>query len=204
MVLLVLPKNTNKISPLDVVEGTSHNSLHGHPEEGSHHSPPVEDESRKIMSSPSPVMQQTIVDLCLRVAATFTADEVPSLVEKWLGLGPVESSLAPFNGVLQSLLDPSSIFYQTNTGNANIVVNVVLARLSDLRPTGPRGTTSGSTSKAEENPTVQELGEALQHYQQSKATVPLVVVICPEKDPPGRKLLERTLEQIVCTVNVAR
>ena len=78
------------------------------------------------------------------IAATFTAEPVQNILEFWMGeLNlPATVEFAPYDQVLQQLLDPVSLLARNRHG-----VNVALVRLEDwLRlsarlggPGGPRG-----------------------------------------------------------------
>ena len=73
--------------------------------------------------------------LRLAIAATFTADPIASVISFWKN--ETESELdvrfAPYNQVLQSLLDPSSELSLNSRG-----ANVILLRLEDLAPDAER------------------------------------------------------------------
>ncbi len=76
-----------------------------------------------------PPRSSTLQTVSIRIAATFTAEPMVPVLEAWLnalGMAP-DVSVAPFNQVLQQLLDPESLL-STNRGG----VNVVLVRASDL------------------------------------------------------------------------
>ncbi|MBI5629286.1 MAG: HAD-IIIC family phosphatase [Elusimicrobia bacterium] len=73
----------------------------------------------------------------LAVAAFFTAEPVGASLSFWLGkLGFLyKVEFAPFNQVLQQLLDPSGLFSRNRDG-----VNVILARYGDLKGVLPEFT----------------------------------------------------------------
>ncbi|CAD7967054.1 unnamed protein product [Amoebophrya sp. A25] len=103
-------------------------------------------------------------------ASTFTIDEIPKLVgEKW-GNVELDAGLAQFSQVYQSLLDASSLFYNTAPG----ALNVALVRLGDLKAVAEKqvgGSNPGS-----------ELAAACQTYHAaSTAKAPLTLLLCPEE-----------------------
>ncbi len=115
------------------------------------------------------------------IAATFTAEPLRPAIAFWgktIGMD-VEICFAPYNQVLQTLLDPGSDF-GTNTNG----IDVVLARLSDL----------GDASQIEAN--ILSLGEELRAAP-ARLHVPLIFCLCPSVHNEARweSLIESALEE---------
>lgn len=115
------------------------------------------------------------------ITATFTADLVAPSLEFWgrqLNL-PSDVEVAPFYQVLQHLLDPSSLVSRNQDG-----VNVILMRHEDwLRyEENVNGTENGSKSvhlsEAKLRQVTEEFIQAVQTFM-ARATVPLIICICP-------------------------
>ncbi|WP_031500293.1 HAD-IIIC family phosphatase [Bryobacter aggregatus] len=112
-------------------------------------------------------MASTSVPFCFAFASTFTAEPIEHTIEFWRG--PLHSEFttqfAPFGQVIQTLLDPASVF-GTNTHG----LNVLLFRWRDL----------GDARRREEN------ANALRAAIEAKAgqlAAPLLVV--PDEELPG-------------------
>lgn len=106
--------------------------------------------------------------LRLAIAATFTADPIAPVISFWKSEtdSDLEVQFAPYNQVLQSLLDPSSELSLNRNG-----VNVILLRLEDLAP-------DAETLEANVHHIADELRSAPE-----RLSVPLIVILCPS--PPG-------------------
>src|SRR3954453_1536961 len=106
--------------------------------------------------------------LRLAIAATFTADPIASVISFWKNEteSELEVRFAPYNQVLQSLLDPSSELSLNRRG-----ANVVLLRLEDLAP---------DAALLESN--VHHIADELRAAPE-RLSVPLIVMLCPS--PPG-------------------
>jgi FkbH-like protein len=114
------------------------------------------------------------------IAATFTADPLCPVVDFWgceLG-SPFEVRFAPYNQLLQTILDPHSEFAENTHG-----LNVVLARLEDLGQFSGNG--RSSFSRIEENVAqlVTELRSAAMRLHS-----PLLFCLCPS---PGIEEFEK-------------
>ncbi len=102
--------------------------------------------------------------LRLAIAATFTADPIAPVISFWKNEteSDLEVRFAPFNQVVQSLLDPSSELSLNRSG-----VNVVLLRLEDLAP---------DAALLEAN--VHHIADELRSAPE-RLSVPLIVMLCP-------------------------
>lgn len=100
----------------------------------------------------------------IAIAATFTADPIAIPLGFWSGplSTPLEAVFAPFDQVLQSLLDPTSVLRQNKHG-----LNVVLFRYADL----------GDEQRRAEN--LQALAGALAAVP--AGPVPYLVIACADK-----------------------
>lgn len=121
------------------------------------------------------------------VCSSFTAEPVGEYIEYWLNrLGVVgEVSFAPYDQVLQQLLDPRSIL---NTNAAGL--NAVFVRAGDVR-------VDSSTALGDEDARswAAELASAIVE-QCARARVPLLVVVCPEAGrPPAAGAFYEELER---------
>jgi len=103
--------------------------------------------------------------LSVRIAATFTAEPLRRVLEAWLRELELEPELvfAPFNQVLQQLLDPASLL----GGNAS-GVNLVLVRPVDL----------GAETPAQARATAREVGAALAEAA-VRQPIPTLVMVPP-------------------------
>jgi FkbH-like protein len=101
----------------------------------------------------------------IAIAATFTADPIALPLAFWSGplSTPLETAFAPFDQVLQSLLDPSSVLRTNGHG-----LNVVLFRHEDL----------GESTRRGEN--LKALAGALAAVPAGPA--PYLVIACAESD----------------------
>jgi FkbH-like protein len=109
--------------------------------------------------------------LTVLVAATFTAEPIEAALGFWLReLGYQETvAFAPYNQVLQQLIDPRSALGR-NTGG----VNVVLVRFEDWARFRKDGADEETVIRAG----VDELSAALRAYAGRSAT-PVIVCVCP-------------------------
>lgn len=116
---------------------------------------------------------------CFALSATFTAEPIESALTFWgkqFGL-PLEVRFAPYNQVMQSLLDPRSVLAKNSYG-----LCVVLVRPADLGET---------PEQAERN--VLELARTA---ATARLGVPLLFVLCP---PAGDALAARVKEALAGT-----
>lgn len=110
------------------------------------------------------------VPFSVRLAATFTAEPLQGVLDTWLrefGFAP-DSQFAPYNQVLQQLLDPGSLL-ATHQGG----VNVILVRACDLSADSPARARSAA----------REVGAALSEASTRDGCQTLVVV-CPAAAGP--------------------
>jgi len=113
-------------------------------------------------------MTSPLSPLSVRLAATFTAEPLQTVLESWLrefGFAP-DLEFAPFNQVLQQLLDPGSLLASHGGG-----MNVVLVRACDLSADQPARARSAA----------REVGAALAEAATRDGAQTLVVV-CPAAD----------------------
>jgi amino acid adenylation domain-containing protein/FkbH-like protein len=110
----------------------------------------------------------------LAVAATFTAEPIESALGFWvdkLEMG-AEIEFAPYNQVMQTLLDPESLFSTNRTG-----VNVILLRLEDwIRDMQPDA--GGEEHFRQLDSNAEELVAAIARVA-TQASVPMLVCFCP-------------------------
>src|SRR5436189_1424910 len=94
-------------------------------------------------SSDQPLEPQRIA-----ITATFTAEPLEKPLAFWMKEleMPMRIEFAPYNQVLQQLLDPSSILSTNNNG-----LNVVLVRFEDWQRNGRDVKVLNSQQKVEEN-----------------------------------------------------
>src|SRR3954464_2956028 len=102
--------------------------------------------------------------LRLAIAATFTADPIAPVISFWKNEtdSDLEVRFAPYNQVVQSLLDPASELSLNRNG-----VNIVLLRLEDLAP---------DPAMLEAN--VHHIADELRSAPE-RLSVPLIVMRCP-------------------------
>ena len=104
----------------------------------------------------------------IRISATFTAEPIQPVLEFWARqLGerwPIQ--FAPYNQVLQTLLDPGGLFAQNREG-----ANVILVRPADLAQF------AGATEADEDR----RLAEILATAAAQRFAVPTLVAICPPR-----------------------
>lgn len=120
------------------------------------------------------------------IAATFTAEPLrnylPFIAEN-ISL-PLQWEFAPYNQVLQQLLDPNSLFTSNREG-----INIVLYRPEDWL----RYDTSGQDPQIKIDKYNQELAQAITSYA-AKQTPPCFILECPPSPPfqknPPHPLLE--------------
>ena len=84
----------------------------------------------------------------IAITATFTAEPLEKPLGFWMQEleMPMRIEFAPYNQVLQQLLDPSSMLSTNRDG-----VNVVLVRFEDWQRTGPDAKALNSNQKVERN-----------------------------------------------------
>ncbi|WNV78054.1 SDR family NAD(P)-dependent oxidoreductase [Bacillus atrophaeus] len=117
----------------------------------------------------------------LVIASTFTAEPLSDIFSFWdtklkLGFKPV---YAPYNQVIQQLLDPASLYYQNTHG-----INILLFRFEDWCRYGERDDRGSSLPPIEEfdqliRKNTRELIEAISTYKQ-RSNTPMLVCVCPE------------------------
>lgn len=109
------------------------------------------------------------VDAAIAICATFTADPVRESIQYWLDQlhHPARIEFAPYNQVVQTLVDPDGLFARNKSG-----LNVVLLRFSDWERF--RGRASAERYA--------ELIAALKTAS-SMASSPILVVDCPSSPP---------------------
>ena len=115
------------------------------------------------------------------IAGTFTVEPVAASINFWmqeLGI-PSRVAFAPYNQVLQELLDPASLLSRNEKG-----VNVLLIRLADWL--GSRGRVCSSRERKCNNAievqrTAGQFVQAVRQFVQRSA-VPLLVVFCPNPE----------------------
>jgi len=109
----------------------------------------------------------------IAIAATFTAEPLEKPLGFWVQeLGtPMRIEFAPYNQILQQLLDPSSLFSTNRHG-----VNVVLLRFEDWLRSGPDARVLNTRQNVEGN--LRELAAALTAAAERLPT-PYLVCLCP-------------------------
>jgi FkbH-like protein len=107
---------------------------------------------------------------CFSVAASFTAEPLEPVFRFWGGQlnASVDVRFAPYNQVMQTLLDPASVFASNGHG-----VNILLVRLEDL---GLDVTQPASATRATEN--TAHLIDAIRAAHERFA-VPVILSLCP-------------------------
>ena len=107
----------------------------------------------------------------LAISATFTAEPVEPVLAFWGRqlASPFEVRFAPYNQIVQTLMDPSGEFVSNLHG-----ANIVLMRLEDLAQFDRWD--SGALSRIESN--LDDLIGAIRDTPQ-RTSVPLMVVLCP-------------------------
>ncbi|HWX41159.1 MAG TPA: amino acid adenylation domain-containing protein [Blastocatellia bacterium] len=114
----------------------------------------------------------------IAIASTFTAEPVKDSLGFWtqkLGL-ECDIVFAPFNQVLQQLLDPSSLVSLNRNG-----INVLLIRFEDWRATEGEPRSAWLTS-SEIRPVFEEYVDELAHairLSADRAGAPIIIVLCP-------------------------
>lgn len=105
------------------------------------------------------------------IAASFTAEPIRDALEFWMSELGFEATFAfaPFNQILQQLLDPASLL-SDNTG-----VNIIYARLSDWD--APVAEIAGAPQQLLE--TIDSFVQALDACV-ARARAPHLVILCPE------------------------
>lgn len=123
----------------------------------------------------------------IAVAGSFTAEPLVPFFAFWerrLGVR-FETVFAPYNQILQTLLDPGSVFAANRHG-----VNVILLRAADLArlPAGEPG--MAETAAANAKQAADTIRAALPRFQ-----VPLIVVACPSPEGASVGDAEEILRQ---------
>ncbi len=107
----------------------------------------------------------------IAIAASFTAEPLESLLQFWARrlATPYEPVFAPYNQIVQTLLDPGSVFAANRRG-----VNVILLRASDLAQLSPGDPAAPAAAAANARQLADAVRAAL-----PRLTVPLLFVLCP-------------------------
>lgn len=120
----------------------------------------------------------------IRISATFTAEPIGPVLDFWARrLGePWTLQFAPFNQVLQTVLDPAGLFAQNRDG-----ANVLLVRPSDLAQF------AGATEADQDA----RLHELLATVEAARFAVPVILALCPPCRPtiasrPGLHVVDLT------------
>jgi FkbH-like protein len=139
------------------------------------------------MKVPAVTQQTHSPSYRIAVAATFTADPLRSVISFWSKelQTALEVRFAPYNQVLQSLLDPSSVLAANTHG-----LNVVLLRLEDLA--------SDVTALAEN---VRHFAAEL-HSARTRLASPLVTMLCPSAPGSPHAEAETEMEEILAGAGV--
>jgi FkbH-like protein len=114
----------------------------------------------------------------IAVAATFTAELVLDSIQYWTSARELSAKVefAPYNQVVQQLLDPASLLSSNRRG-----LNVVLLRLEDLRKYGNGASQSAATAGETEIEIEQNLRQLLGALKSAAAggVTPYLFRICP-------------------------
>jgi FkbH-like protein len=136
------------------------------------------------------------IDGAIAICATFTAEPLAESLRYWLGQLhlPSELEFAPYNQVVQSLVDAHGIFARNKNG-----LNIVLVRFEDWeRHRTGAGVESRSERDAHAKSQNSELIAALKTAASAGAS-PILVCICPPSPQTlaeaGQSALLRELEQ---------
>jgi len=136
----------------------------------------------------------TLIDDSIAIAATFTAEPVAESLRfwlNWLNL-PAKIEFAPYNHVIQSLLDGKSVFASNKRG-----LNVVLIRFEDWERFRIQTTPGGDNAARMQ---IRDLIAALRGAPSSGAS-PILVCICPPspqalRDPVRMRLLRQSEQDL--------
>lgn len=111
------------------------------------------------------------------VSATFTANPIEPVISFWGGhlKSDFEVRFAPYNQLVQTLLDPGGEFATNNHG-----VNIMLLRIEDLAQSASSVNGCG-TAKLESN--AQHLAQQVRSTA-ARFAVPLIVCVCPSASLP--------------------
>ncbi len=116
----------------------------------------------------------------IAIAASFTAEPIEPFLQFWARRlkMPLETAYAPYNQIVQTLLDPGSVFSSNRRG-----VNVILLRTSDLAQMRTDGSLIAEAAIANAGQLADAVRSAL-----PRLTVPLLFVLCPqEENAPAAK-----------------
>lgn len=125
----------------------------------------------------------------IAVAASFTAEPLGPFLRFWARRlnTPFETVFAPYNQVVQTLLDPGSVFAANGRG-----VNVILLRASDLAGNSPDSRTTAEAAAANARQLAGAVRSAL-----PRLTVPLLFLLCPpEEDTPAAEVESALVEAL--------
>jgi FkbH-like protein len=117
------------------------------------------------------VTPHSLESLRIAIAASFTAEPIEPILHFWarrLGT-PFEAVFAPYNQVVQTLLDPGSVFASNRRG-----VNVILLRASDLA----QGQMGSAAMAEQAKANARQLADAVRAAS-PRLTVPLLFLLCP-------------------------
>jgi FkbH-like protein len=117
----------------------------------------------------------------IAIAGTFTVEPVEASINFWmeeLGI-PSRIAFAPYNQVLQELLDPHTLLSRNETG-----VNVLLIRLSDWLGSFGRANSSRESKCNNADVVERTAGQFVEAVRQfvQRSRVPLLVAFCPNPD----------------------
>lgn len=128
------------------------------------------------------------------VASTFTAEPIAGPLAFWMKELGIAAGIefAPYNQVMQQLLDPSSLLSRNSHG-----INILLVRLTDW--TRYETAANAEAAQATIESRVRELTETVKKTAQRSGT-DLLLCLCPEskflQDPNSNQFLER-MEQLL-------
>lgn len=110
----------------------------------------------------------------IALAASFTAEPIEPFLQFWARRlkTPMETAFAPYNQIVQTLLDPGSVFASNRRG-----VNVILLRASDLAQLHSPGAAMTEAAIANAGQLADAVRSAL-----PRLTVPLLFVLCPQEE----------------------
>jgi len=133
------------------------------------------------------VTQHSTEPLHIAIAASFTAEPIEPILHFWarrLGT-PFEAVFAPYNQVVQTLLDPGSVFATNDRG-----VNVILLRACDLA----QGQAGGAAMAQQAESNARQLGGAVRAAM-PRWKVPLLFLLCPSEENAAVEAAELALEE---------
>jgi len=128
----------------------------------------------------------------IAIAASFTSEPIEPFLKFWGRRlnSPFETVFAPFNQIVQTLLDPGSAFAANRRG-----ANVILLRVSDLAQTSAGGAATAETAAANARQLAGAVRSAL-----PKFSVPLIFMLCPPEGDAAVREAESALRDAVATL----